>query len=255
MIDADGGSGTFLTPGSDPVWSPDGAQLAFMVEGEDGATGVYVIDAAGGNGTFFTPGSDPGWSPDGAQIAFTSDEEGTAGVYLIDSAGGSGDFPHCWVGTDLVSRRHSTRLHPGIASTRLGWPREQAETLNRPSRTETLKRMVKINGVTWTFLVVVYGATRTINKDLRLPRFDRLIRKSRIIVVFLEWVPAKSRCSSGTHGHGSPMEGRSGLNLERGRNQLSETCFALGCQLGATCLKSGPARVGGPKPSLSSLAL
>ncbi len=36
--------------------------------------------------------------------------------------------------------------------------------------------MIEINGLTWTSLVVVYGACRTINKDLRLPSLDRLIR-------------------------------------------------------------------------------
>jgi len=36
--------------------------------------------------------------------------------------------------------------------------------------------MIEINGLTWTSLVVVYGACRTINKDLRLPVLDRLIR-------------------------------------------------------------------------------
>ncbi len=36
--------------------------------------------------------------------------------------------------------------------------------------------MVEVNGLTWTFLVVVYAGCRTINKDLRLPFLDRLIR-------------------------------------------------------------------------------
>ena len=56
MIDAAGGSGTFLTPGLEPAWSPDGSQLAFTAE-EAGETGIYVIDAAGGSGgTFITLG-------------------------------------------------------------------------------------------------------------------------------------------------------------------------------------------------------
>jgi SAM-dependent methyltransferase len=36
--------------------------------------------------------------------------------------------------------------------------------------------MVHINGFTWTVLVVVYAACRTIDKDLRLPFLDRRIR-------------------------------------------------------------------------------
>ena len=48
--------------------------------------------------------------------------------------------------------------------------------MSRPSRTETLKRMVEINGLTWTLLVVVYAGCRTVNKNLRLPFLDRRIR-------------------------------------------------------------------------------
>ena len=69
MIDAAGGTGTFLTPGSGPVWSPDGAQLAFTAT-EAGEAGVYLIDPAGGTGTFLILGSGPVWSPDGSQLAF-----------------------------------------------------------------------------------------------------------------------------------------------------------------------------------------
>jgi SAM-dependent methyltransferase len=36
--------------------------------------------------------------------------------------------------------------------------------------------MVEINGLTWTSLVVLYAACRTIDKDLRLPFLDRRIR-------------------------------------------------------------------------------
>ena len=36
--------------------------------------------------------------------------------------------------------------------------------------------MVEVNGLTWTFLVVVYAGCRTINKNLRLPFLDRRIR-------------------------------------------------------------------------------
>jgi Tol biopolymer transport system component len=74
-IPSAGGSGTFLTPGSEPVWSPDGANIAFTVPTDDGGTAVYTIPSAGGSGTFLTPGSEPVWSPDGANIAFTVPSE------------------------------------------------------------------------------------------------------------------------------------------------------------------------------------
>ena len=70
------------------------------------------------------------------------------------------------------------------------------------NRTETLKRMVEVNGLTWTFLVVVYAGCRTINKDLRLPFLDRLIRASRIVMVFQVWVPVNSGAHLGFLGMG-----------------------------------------------------
>ena len=93
VIDVPDGSGTFLTPGSGPAWSPDGSQLAFTAE-DNGETGIYVIDAAGGSGVFLTLGAGPVWSPDGAQLAYTAEEQGTVGVdAVIDAAGGgSGTF-------------------------------------------------------------------------------------------------------------------------------------------------------------------
>ena len=92
VIDVAGGTGTFLTPGSEPVWSPDGTQLAITSE-EEGETGVYLVDVGGDiGGKFLTPGSGPVWSPDGTQLAFTSEEEGDVGVYVIEIPGGSGTF-------------------------------------------------------------------------------------------------------------------------------------------------------------------
>jgi ubiquinone/menaquinone biosynthesis C-methylase UbiE len=40
--------------------------------------------------------------------------------------------------------------------------------------------MVDVNGVAWTSLVVIYAGCRAINKDLRLPFLDRLIRDVEI---------------------------------------------------------------------------
>ena len=73
----EGGSPTWLTEPHvfrDPVWSPDGSQIAFAGSIED-PFGIYVLDVATGEGQP-VPGTDeisvghPTWSPDGARIAF-----------------------------------------------------------------------------------------------------------------------------------------------------------------------------------------
>ena len=55
----------------DPVWSPDGTQVAYVVRGEDSPS-VYVANADGsGQPRKLTDGDNPSWSPDGERIAFT----------------------------------------------------------------------------------------------------------------------------------------------------------------------------------------
>ncbi len=74
-----GGEATRLTTGAgverNPVFSPDGAQIAFTGE-YDGNTDVFVMPAAGGTPRRLTwhPASDTvlGWTPDGRRILFTS---------------------------------------------------------------------------------------------------------------------------------------------------------------------------------------
>ncbi len=75
----DGGEARPLTTGpgtkSDPVFSPDGTQVAFTGD-YDGNTDVYVMPAAGGPPRRLTyhPGEDTvvGWTPDGKRILFRS---------------------------------------------------------------------------------------------------------------------------------------------------------------------------------------
>jgi len=64
-------------PGADdyPVWSPDGAQIAFS-SNRGGLWDIYLMDTNGGNLVQMTVNNgdneSPAWSPDGTQIAFES---------------------------------------------------------------------------------------------------------------------------------------------------------------------------------------
>jgi tricorn protease len=82
VVPRDGGEAKRLTTGvgqeTDPVFSPDGSQLAFTGE-YDGNWDVYVVPAAGGTPRRLTyhPGVDRavGWTPDGRQVLLRSDRQ------------------------------------------------------------------------------------------------------------------------------------------------------------------------------------
>jgi Tol biopolymer transport system component len=90
VINADGSGVTQLTMDSaadfDPVWSPDGTQIAFRSH-RDGNEEVYVMatDGTAQRNLSQAPGADysPAWSPDGAWIAFQSDRAGSPSIWLI----------------------------------------------------------------------------------------------------------------------------------------------------------------------------
>src|SRR5712692_11923655 len=80
VVPREGGEARRLTNGvgleTDPIFSPDGTQIAFTGEYE-GNLDVYLVPAAGGTPRRLTyhPGIDMavGWTPDGKRILFRSD--------------------------------------------------------------------------------------------------------------------------------------------------------------------------------------
>jgi tricorn protease len=97
----DGGEARRLTTGvgieTDPLFSPDGTQIAFTGE-YDGNRDVYVVPAAGGVPRRLTyhPGRDEvvGWTPDGKQVLFRSDRMSfTYGLVRLFTTSLAGGFP------------------------------------------------------------------------------------------------------------------------------------------------------------------
>lgn len=67
------GDFTFMRIDSEPAWSPDGKQIAFIHgSSEPGVSGIYLIEANGNNRHQIHTGTAGGlsWSPDGEWIAF-----------------------------------------------------------------------------------------------------------------------------------------------------------------------------------------
>ena len=89
---ADGSRVLPMRFGSDwnPVWSPDGARVAFQTD-IDGDREIYVMNADGSDARNLTnnAASDqtPDWSPDGSSIAFVSDRDGNQEIYVMSPDG------------------------------------------------------------------------------------------------------------------------------------------------------------------------
>ncbi len=96
----EGGAASRLTTGigieSDPVFSPDGGQVAFSGQYE-GNTDVYVVPSAGGIPRRLThhPDGDTvlGWTPDGRRVLFLSSRNTFSPVPRLFTVPVSGGFP------------------------------------------------------------------------------------------------------------------------------------------------------------------
>jgi len=74
----------------DPVWSPDGTQIAFTSD-RDGNNEIYVMNADGTGVVRLTnePGNDaqPAWSPDGTKLLFISNRDDNNEVWVMNADG------------------------------------------------------------------------------------------------------------------------------------------------------------------------
>ena len=76
IVDADGGHNRFLAKGGNPRWSPDGARVAYLSDGDPKGTQIFVrwvgIDGPASQITTVTESpADIRWSPDGKWIGFS----------------------------------------------------------------------------------------------------------------------------------------------------------------------------------------
>src|SRR5215831_17130638 len=99
-VPRDGGEARRLTTGAgtetNPIFSPDGEEIAFQGE-YDGNVDVYAMPAAGGNPRRLTyhPAADVpvAWTPDGKSVMFYSSRESFSGFARLFTIARNGGFP------------------------------------------------------------------------------------------------------------------------------------------------------------------
>jgi Tol biopolymer transport system component len=76
----------------DPVWSPDGSQIAFASSRDNRIFEIFVMDMTTGQIRQITDTDEekrhPVWSPDGTSIMFNGTVNGESGNFLVNVAAG-----------------------------------------------------------------------------------------------------------------------------------------------------------------------
>ncbi|MCK5146409.1 PD40 domain-containing protein [bacterium] len=96
VVPASGGDARRLTDHQaydrEPIWSPDGTQIAFT-SNRNSNDDVYIVDVAGGTPKQLTwhSGNDlaTDWTPDGKSIIFSSNRASMSSLYIIPTKGGN----------------------------------------------------------------------------------------------------------------------------------------------------------------------
>jgi len=157
VMPAAGGAATRITTGFandvSPVFSPDGARIAF-VSNRSGNRDIWIVSAGGGEPTRVTddPGDDidPAWSPDGTRLAFASSRGGPLLLYQVTlndkqaymiTAGTGADRRPAWSPDGSLLAFESTRdgkRHVWLVPPEGGEPRRAApQELNREESSPT----------------------------------------------------------------------------------------------------------------------
>jgi len=103
---------------SDPAWSPNGRNIAFVRSTDDGSR-VFVMNADGSGrrrGTARkTSASDPAWSPDSARIVYASIGAGGSSLFHVAATGGKPVRLTTGRGPDFDPAWQPTAAAPGSA--------------------------------------------------------------------------------------------------------------------------------------------
>lgn len=187
---------------SDPQWSPDGQQIAFVTRptprADDGArSDIWVLNVASGEKRALAAGpgpeDSPRWSPDGKWIAYTGAPEFTVGrseLYLIAASGGtprslSENFD-LTAGTPLWSPDGKTIYF----STSI---RQAVEVFAADVATGSIRQLTKFGGVTSVSEInpdgrTLFGSITAANAPEQLFRADAGFAKLERLTSHNAWI-------------------------------------------------------------------
>jgi len=111
---------------SQPVWSPDGEQIAFVTT-RKGPYQIWLMNHNGSDQTLFTrsgsfKNTHPDWFPDGQVILYTQSEESEGFPSLTGARITDETFSESQVGPDIVPRREGVYSPDGFWIAFESWP-------------------------------------------------------------------------------------------------------------------------------------